>query len=189
MNTFDLPVFIGFAIAVFSGFSSGLLRSAVTILASGRDADRSMGDVLHSARRGLRLSASAQRGILPRRVLRHWHGSRQARAHDGGRGHRRRSRYRRQARRRDARGALRVGLVATLLVLVFDRIIPPRREPAFLAGSQLRRVFSEAGKRGFRSLPPRSRRSHRPAEIAAAPTRPAMHFGDRPALTKAGEAG
>jgi membrane protein required for colicin V production len=40
-----------------------------------------------------------------------------------------------------------------LLVLVFDRIIPPRREPAFLAGSQLRRVFSEAGKRGC-SLPP-----------------------------------
>ena len=33
MNTFDLPVFIGFTIAVFSGFSSGLLRSAVTVLA------------------------------------------------------------------------------------------------------------------------------------------------------------
>jgi membrane protein required for colicin V production len=33
-------------------------------------------------------------------------------------------------------GAVRVGLLAVVLVLVFDRIIPPGREPAFLQGSQ-----------------------------------------------------
>jgi hypothetical protein len=33
MNSFDVIVFIGLAIAVFSGFNASLLRSAVTILA------------------------------------------------------------------------------------------------------------------------------------------------------------
>jgi membrane protein required for colicin V production len=52
-----------------------------------------------------------------------------------------------------ALGALRVGLIATSVVLVFDRIVPVGREPSFLEGSQLRPLFSEVGKRGFRSLP------------------------------------
>ena len=51
-------------------------------------------------------------------------------------------------------GAVRIGLVAVAVVLVFDRIIPAGREPAFLAGSQLRPLLSEAGKQGLRSLPP-----------------------------------
>ena len=33
MNSFDAVVFIGLAIAAFTGFNAGLLRSAVTILA------------------------------------------------------------------------------------------------------------------------------------------------------------
>ena len=41
-----------------------------------------------------------------------------------------------------------------LLVLIFDRIIPAGREPAFLRGSQLRPILSEAGRQGLRSLPP-----------------------------------
>lgn len=53
-----------------------------------------------------------------------------------------------------ALGAVRVGLVATSVVLVFDQIIPTDRQPAFLNGSQLRPLFSAAGQRGFRSLPP-----------------------------------
>jgi membrane protein required for colicin V production len=53
-----------------------------------------------------------------------------------------------------ALGALRVGLVATSVVLVFDQLIPTGREPAFLKGSQLRPLFSAAGQKGFRSLPP-----------------------------------
>jgi membrane protein required for colicin V production len=45
-------------------------------------------------------------------------------------------------------------LLAVLLVLVFDRIIPPGREPAFLKGSQWRPVLSSAGQYGLQSLPP-----------------------------------
>jgi len=51
-------------------------------------------------------------------------------------------------------GAMRVALIAILLVLVFDRLIPPGHEPAFLAGSRLRPLLSQAGARGLRSLPP-----------------------------------
>ncbi len=51
-------------------------------------------------------------------------------------------------------GAVRVVLVAVVLVLVFDRIIPPGREPVFLKGSQWRPVLSQAGQQGLRTLPP-----------------------------------
>lgn len=51
-------------------------------------------------------------------------------------------------------GAFRVGLLAVLLVLVFDRLIPPGREPAFLNGSKWRPVLSAAGQHGLQSLPP-----------------------------------
>jgi membrane protein required for colicin V production len=51
-------------------------------------------------------------------------------------------------------GAVRVGLVAIVLVLVFDRIIPPGREPAFLRGSQWRPALSRLGRQGLQSLPP-----------------------------------
>jgi membrane protein required for colicin V production len=51
-------------------------------------------------------------------------------------------------------GAVRVALLAVLLVLIFDRIIPAGREPGFLRGSQLRPILSVAGRQGLRSLPP-----------------------------------
>jgi membrane protein required for colicin V production len=51
-------------------------------------------------------------------------------------------------------GAVRVGLLAVALVLVFDRIIPAGREPAFLAGSRLRPILSAAGQQGLQSVPP-----------------------------------
>src|SRR5262249_59341779 len=51
-------------------------------------------------------------------------------------------------------GAARVALVATSVVLVFDQLIPADRQPSFLKGSQLRPIFSAAGQKGFRSLPP-----------------------------------
>jgi membrane protein required for colicin V production len=51
-------------------------------------------------------------------------------------------------------GAVRVGLLAVLIVVIFDRIIPPGREPAFLKGSQWRPVLSDAGRKGLKSLPP-----------------------------------
>jgi membrane protein required for colicin V production len=51
-------------------------------------------------------------------------------------------------------GAARIGLLAVVVVLIFDRIIPPGREPAFLTGSTLRPVLSAAGQAGLQSLPP-----------------------------------
>lgn len=51
-------------------------------------------------------------------------------------------------------GAVRVVLLAVVLVLIFDRIIPPGREPAFLAGSRLRPILSAAGQQGLQALPP-----------------------------------
>src|SRR3990172_3422951 len=51
-------------------------------------------------------------------------------------------------------GAVRIALLAVLLVMIFDRIIPAGREPGFLIGSQLRPILSEAGRQGLRSLPP-----------------------------------
>jgi membrane protein required for colicin V production len=51
-------------------------------------------------------------------------------------------------------GAVRAVLVAVMLVLIFDRLIPADRQPAFLIGSQLRPMLSVAGQTGLKSLPP-----------------------------------
>jgi membrane protein required for colicin V production len=51
-------------------------------------------------------------------------------------------------------GAVRIGLLAVLMVVIFDHIIPADREPAFLMGSQLRPMLSQAGQAGLKSLPP-----------------------------------
>jgi len=53
-----------------------------------------------------------------------------------------------------ALGAVRVALVAVLMMLIFDQLIPANQEPAFLRGSQLRPILSMAAQRGLRSLPP-----------------------------------
>ena len=51
-------------------------------------------------------------------------------------------------------GAVRIALVAVLMVMIFDRIIPPDREPAWLSQSRARPVLSAAGRQGLRALPP-----------------------------------
>jgi membrane protein required for colicin V production len=53
-----------------------------------------------------------------------------------------------------ALGAVRIGLVAVLIVVIFDRIIPVDHEPPFLAQSRLRPYLSAAGQKGLQSLPP-----------------------------------
>jgi membrane protein required for colicin V production len=53
-----------------------------------------------------------------------------------------------------ALGAVRIFLIAVLIVVVFDRIIPADRQPQFLIGSKLRPYLSAAGRAGLRSLPP-----------------------------------
>jgi membrane protein required for colicin V production len=53
-----------------------------------------------------------------------------------------------------ALGAVRIFLVAVLIVVVFDRIIPADHQPPFLIGSRLRPYLSAAGQKGLESLPP-----------------------------------
>jgi membrane protein required for colicin V production len=51
-------------------------------------------------------------------------------------------------------GAMRIGLLAVLMVVIFERIIPPDRQPSFLKESRLRPILSAAGQLGLKSLPP-----------------------------------
>ncbi len=156
MNSFDIAVYLGLIIAVVTGFKTGLLRSALTILAyliampialwmvsaisprldAGPASPLSQGWVLFF---GIFLIAGMTLGKLARMALDEAIGS-EAGIVDrmGG----------------ATLGAIRVGLVATTFVLIFDQLLPPSRQPAFLNGSQLRPLFSAAGQMGFRSLPP-----------------------------------
>ena len=92
-----------------------------------------------------------------------------------------------------ALGAVRVGLVATSIVLVFDQLVPAGQQPAFLNGSQLRPLFSPTSAKEASARCRRSRRHHRPPEertahLAGAGSA-AMHFGGRRALIRAAEVG
>jgi membrane protein required for colicin V production len=51
-------------------------------------------------------------------------------------------------------GAVRIFLVAVLIVVAFDRLIPADREPGFLVDSKLRPYLSAAGRKGLQTLPP-----------------------------------
>ncbi len=155
MNTFDLAVFLSLAVAIVTGFGTGLVRSAATILAYliampvavsvmsyvpplddqyasplGHNAGFFLGAFLII---GMALGKFARMMVDDAIGSELGIGDRLAGA---------------------ALGALRVGLVAISVVMVFDRLIPAGDEPSFLAGSQLRPLLSAAGQRGFRSLPP-----------------------------------
>jgi membrane protein required for colicin V production len=154
MNKFDLAIYAGFVIGIVAGFRTGLLRSAMTIVAYlaampvavwltsyvpplddhyRTPLPHNVGILL-----GVFLLFGMAFGTFARRMVDEAVGDdpslvdRFAGA---------------------ALGAVRVGLVATSMVLVFDRIIPAGREPAFLEGSQLRPVLSSIGQKGFRALP------------------------------------
>src|ERR1700680_2083712 len=156
MNSFDAVVCIGLVIAVVTGFNAGLLRSAVTILAylvampiavwamslvspgiDGKAGTPLMqnsllffGTFLISGIVLVKLMRMAlDDAIGPQAGI----GDRLAGA---------------------ALGAVRVGLVAVTVVLIFDQLVPSDRQPAYLVGSQLRPLLSVAGQRGFKSLPP-----------------------------------
>lgn len=45
-------------------------------------------------------------------------------------------------------------LLAVLMVLVFDRLVSPKRQPGWLTQSQLRPALSYLGRQGVRTLPP-----------------------------------
>jgi membrane protein required for colicin V production len=156
MNSFDAAVYVGLIIAVVTGFNAGLLRSAVTILAyliampiavwamsfvsSGTEGKFGSPWAQNSLLFfGIFLIAGIVLGKLMRMALDETVGP------EAGIGDRLAG---------AVLGAVRVGLVAITLVLIFDQLVPPDRQPAFLAGSQLRPLLSVAGQRGFKSLPP-----------------------------------
>ena len=156
MNSFDVLVYLGLLIAVNTGFNTGLLRSAITILAylfampiavwatsylapqiSGKlGSPLTQNSLLFF---GTFLVAGMVLGKCARMMLDETIGS------EAGIGDRLGG---------AALGAARVGLVAITLVLIFDQLVPIDRQPAFLTGSQLRPLFSAAGQMGFKSLPP-----------------------------------
>ena len=51
-------------------------------------------------------------------------------------------------------GGVRVALVGVLIILIFDQVFPPGREPGFLRDSKTKPYFSAAGQAGLRKLPP-----------------------------------
>jgi membrane protein required for colicin V production len=156
MNSFDAVVYVGLIVAAVTGFNAGLLRSAVTILAyliaapiavwgTSLISPRIDGDsnslVPHDSLLffGIFLVAGMVLGKLMRMALDETVGA------SPGIGDRLAG---------AVLGVVRIGLVAILLVLVFDRLLPADRQPAFLNGSQLRPLLSAAGQRDFNSLPP-----------------------------------
>jgi membrane protein required for colicin V production len=156
MNSFDAVVYLALIVAVVTGFHAGLLRSAVTILAylvampiavwamslmspelAGKvSSPWAQNSLLFFA---VFLITGMVLGKLMRMALDETIGS------EAGFGDRLAG---------AALGAVRVGLVAITLVLIFDSLVPSDRQPAFLTGSQLRPLLSAAGQRGFKSLPP-----------------------------------
>jgi membrane protein required for colicin V production len=156
MNSFDAVVTIGLAIAVVTGFNAGLLRSAVTILGYllampiavwimslvSPQFENKLGAPLTQNSLlffGTFLAVGIVLGKLLRMALDETIGP------GAGIGDRLAG---------AALGAVRAGLVAITLVLIFDRLVPVDRQPAYLTGSQLRPLLSAAGQKGFRSLPP-----------------------------------
>src|SRR6202790_5347208 len=156
MNSFDAVVCLGLVIAVVTGFNAGLLRSAVTILAyliampiavwamslvspgfDGKLGAPLMQDSLLLF--GTFLITGMVLGKLMRMALDDVIGP-QAGIGDRLAG--------------AALGAVRIGLVAVSLVLIFDQLVPSDRQPPFLTGSKLRPLLSVAGQKGFQSLPP-----------------------------------
>ena len=156
MNSFDAVVYLALVAAVVLGFNSGLLRSAVTILAYliampiaiwamslVAPAIGGQGDPSFSQNWplffGIFLAAGIVLGKLMRMLLDETIGP------GAGIGDRLAG---------AALGAVRVGLVAVTLVMIFDQLVPVDRQPVYLVGSRLRPLLSMAGQTGVRSLPP-----------------------------------
>jgi membrane protein required for colicin V production len=156
MNSFDITVYLVLLVAVVAGFRAGLLRSGVTILGyliampiavwvtslivpqigGNPEVSLTQNSLIFFA---TFLVAGIVLGTLLRMAVNDMIGA------DIDLGDRLGG---------AALGALRVFLIAITIVLIFDQLIPPTPQPAFLAGSQLRPMLSLAGQKGFRSLPP-----------------------------------
>jgi membrane protein required for colicin V production len=159
MNSFDAVFYLALIFAVVTGFNTGLLRSAIKILgyliavpiamtatsmlapqASGKFGP-ALGSVLAQNSIlffAIFLISGMLLGQVGRLLVDDATGSHPSLVDRVG---------------GMALGAVRVGLIATTLVLFFDLLVPLGVQPAFLAGSQLRPLFSTAGQMGVRSLP------------------------------------
>ena len=155
MNTFDGIVYLALIVAVVTGFNTGLLRGAVTILAYLIAMPIAVAVTpLLAQQIGVRFATPMMQNsllffavfLIAGMVL----GKLACMALDDAVG---------SAGLGDRLGgmmlgAARGGLVAVTLVLIFDKLVPPGHEPAFLTGSQLRPLLSKAGQLGVKSLPP-----------------------------------
>jgi membrane protein required for colicin V production len=155
MNTFDVAVLLGLAIAMGTGFSTGLIRSAITIVAYIAAmpiavwvmsfvpplTENYNSPLMQNA--GFFLGAFLVIGMVIGKLARI--PIDEAIGTDIGLVDRLGG---------ATLGAVRVGLVATSIVLVFDQLIPSYRQPALLQDSQLRPFFSAMGQKGVRVLPP-----------------------------------
>ena len=153
MNSFDAVVCGATVAAMTMGFNAGLLRSAVTILAyliampiavwATSMVSRDTGGMALMQNPlpffGTFLVAGIVLGKLMRMVLDEAIGT------EAGIGDRLAG---------AALGAVRVGLVAISLVVVFDQLVPADRQPSYLVGSRLRPLLSAVGQMGLKSLPP-----------------------------------
>ena len=153
MNSFDAAVYVGLVVAMTMGFNAGLLRSAVTILAylvAMPIAVWATSLVTHDAGAlalmqnplpflGTFLVAGIVLGKLMRLAIDEMIGT-EAGIADRLAG--------------AVLGAVRVGLIAASVVVVFDQLVPADRQPFYLTGSTLRPFFSAAGQMGLKSLPP-----------------------------------
>jgi membrane protein required for colicin V production len=156
MNSFDAAVYFVLIVAVVSGFNSGLLRSIATIMGYLAAMPVAMAATPYVARVldakfntageqnqfvffGLFLAAGIVFGALSRTAISETVGPRIS-LPDRLAG--------------SVLGAVRIGLLAVTMVLIFDRIIPLDRQPAFLSGSRLRPILLLAGQKGLKSLPP-----------------------------------
>ena len=156
MNGFDAAVYLALAVAIVTGFNTGLLRSAVIILAYlgampiavwlipllppqiGIQLDMTFVQNLLLFF-GAFLVIGAVLGKLACMTLDDAIGPRAGMVDRVGGA---------------VLGAVRVGLIATTLVLTFDQLLPAKLQPEFMAGSKLQPPLSAAGQLGVRSLPP-----------------------------------
>jgi len=156
VNLFDAAIYLCLAVAVIAGFRSGLLRSLATIFGYIAAAPIAVVAVPYLAPiligqfnlppaqawlafAGIFLVIGFVLGALLRLAVSELIGPRIS-APDRMAG--------------ASLGAIRIVLLAVLMVVIFDRVIPPGREPKFLIGSQLRPILSQAGRAGLKSLPP-----------------------------------
>jgi membrane protein required for colicin V production len=160
---FDAAVYLVMFVAVIGGFHAGFVRSALTMLAYvvamplavaatpyvaplfGANANAVLGPLAAAGARnslmffGVFLAIGIMLGALIRTAVNEAVGTRISIA---------------DRLAGAALGVIRIALVAVVLVLAFDRLIPAGHEPDFLRGSRLRPTLSLAGQLGLRSLPP-----------------------------------